>query len=267
MDAILQDRPAVAPWAAPRMLRLPGTEALDPAAWLTRDVAFAGQMALRDRLIAEREREVHALLPGAGHAAAELRDLVLDHLARAPGYARAGAAMRRPDSVAVPLDDPPLVVAGRLVQEDLCLLDRPEGAAEHVLVGAILCFPSNWTLAQKLGRGLLRIHAPVERYDPEMARRVQRMLDNLRPEAPVMRANLLIHDGFALHNPKVEGEKHYAAPGAGRYVRVERQVLLRLPRTRAIVFSIHTSNVAAASLGPEDRAALEAARPGALAPA
>ena len=62
----------------------------------------------------------------------------------------------------VPLDGPPLIAAGRLVQEDLCLLEKPEAAAEHVLTGAILCFPSNWTLAAEAGQGA-RAHPPAGR--------------------------------------------------------------------------------------------------------
>jgi len=89
----------------------------------------------------------------------------------------------------IPLDGEPLIVAGRLVQEDLVVLERPEGGDEHVLTGAILCFPSNWTLAEKFGKGLARIHLPIESYDASIARRVQRMFDLIRPEAPVMRAN------------------------------------------------------------------------------
>ena len=61
------------------------------------------------------------------------------------------------------------------------LLEKPDGAAEHVLTGAILCFPSNWTLAQKFGMRLARIHLPVERYDEAVARRVQRLFDACGP--------------------------------------------------------------------------------------
>ena len=156
----------MAPWMAEHTLRLPGTVPIAPADWLQRDEVFAEQMAYRDRLIAER--------PGCGArdgrercrpAAEELLALVLAHLDGVRGTRASGGAMRRPDGVAVPLDGPPLVAAGRLVQEDLCVLEKPEGGDEHVLTGAILCFPSNWTLAEKFGRGLARIHLPVERYD------------------------------------------------------------------------------------------------------
>jgi hypothetical protein len=266
MPTILHQRLPVAPWMAEHLLRLPGTTPIDPADWLQRDEVFAEQMAYRDWLIEARGPEVHAVLPGAEEAAAELRDLIIGSLAGAAGYSREpDEVMRRPDGVAVPLGGPPLVVAGRLVQEDLCLLQKTPGDAEHRLTGAILCFPSNWTLAQKLGHGLARIHLPVESYDEGLARRVQRMFDMIRPGAPVMRANLLLYDRADLWNARAEFDRHRPAPGAARYVRVERQAMLRLPETGAMVFSIHTYMTTPAALTPEQRERLEAVRPGAFA--
>lgn len=265
MTEILQSRLPVAPWMAAHTLRLPGTAPIDPAAWLQRDEAYGPQMALRDRLIAERPAEVHAVREGAEAAAAETLETVLAHLRNDPGYRVGPDGITRPDGVTVPVDGPPLVVAGRLVQEDLCVLEKPPGGEEHVLTAAILCFPSNWTLAEKLGRGMARIHLPVEHYDEGIARRVQRMLDLLRPEAPLMRANLLVYSTGGLFNPRHEFDRHRPAEGEGRRIRVERQVLLRLPRTGAIVFSIHTYMVAPEALTAEQRAALDAVRPDALA--
>lgn len=265
MTTILQERLPLAPWMEAHTLRLPGTGPIAPADWLQRDDAFAAQMAYRDRLIATREAEVHALLPEARAAADELLALALAHLAEAPGYAREAGAVTRPDGVRVALDGPPLAVAGRLAQEDFCLLDKAAGEAEHRLVGAILCLPSNWTLAQKIGRPLGRIHAPVAEYDDDIARRVQRMFDMIRPGAPVMRGNVLVYSEGDLFNPRAEFARHRPAAGTGRFVRVERQTILRLPETRAVAFSIHTYMVALASLTPEQRAGLAAARPGAFA--
>jgi dimethylamine monooxygenase subunit A len=265
MTEILQSSLPVAPWMAAHTLRLPGTAPIDPTEWLQRDDAYPEQMALRDRLIAERTGDVHAVTDGAGPAAAETLETVLAHLRRDPGYRRDGAAIVRPDGVRVPLDGPPLAVAGRLVQEDLCILEKPAGGDEHVLTAAILCFPSNWTLAEKLGRGMARIHLPVEHYDEGIARRVQRMLDLLRSEAPLMRANLLVYSTGGLFNPRHEFDRHRPEFGETRRIRVERQVLLRLPRTGAIVFSIHTYMVTPEALTLEQRAALDAVRPDALA--
>ncbi len=262
--AILQERLPVAPWMAEHTLRLPGTVPIAPADWLQRDEAFAAQMAYRDRLVAERLEAVHRMAEGCAPAADELLELVLAHLDGVPGYRREAGGMRRPDGVVVALDGPPLVVAGRLVQEDLVVLEKPQGGAEHVLTGAILCFPSNWTLAEKFGMGLARIHLPVAPYDETMARRVQRLFDAIRPEAPMMRANLLLYGEEDLYNARREFERHVPGPDGARFVRVERQVLMRLPVSRAVVFSIHTYMVRPEALSAEQRERLEAVRPGAF---
>jgi hypothetical protein len=225
--------------------KLPGARPLDLREWLVVDDAFAGQMALRDALIARRRGEVLALDPEAGDAARELLDVVLGRIAANPLY-RMGAAVRRPDGVVVDLDrNDPMVTAGRLVAEDLCLLDKRD--VEHVLVAAVLCFPSRWRLDEKIGRPLTRIHRPVAPYDGEVARRVQRLFDGLRPERPLWRANLVRHRDPALFQPVSETEKDRGEAADAGYLRSERQCLLRLPVTGAVVFSIHTTLVRAGS--------------------
>lgn len=263
MSGILQERLPVAPWMTDHSWRLPGTGPIAPAEWLVRDEAFAGQMALRDRLIAERPEAVHALDERARPAAEELLAVVLSHLEGVPGFAREGAVMRRPDGVAVPLGGEPLIAAGRLAQEDFCLHLKLGDEAEHRLLGAILCFPSNWTLARKFGHTLSRIHVPVPQYDDGVAKRVQRLFDGIRPEKPMARANLLIYGEDRLHNPRNEFDRH-RPEGPARFVRVERQTFLRLPATRAVVFGIHTYMVRPEALTGDQRAGLEAVRPGVL---
>lgn len=252
---VLQDRLPFAPWTDPRTRRLPGTLPLDMGEWLEVDEAFAGQMALRDRLIAERPDAVHGLLPAAGAAAGELYDLILPRLP-ALGFAEGSGGMRRPDGVVVPLDRScPLLTLGRLCQADFCLL-QPGDQGEHLLTGAILCFPSGWRLAEKLGRPMLRIHAPVARYTDDIGRRVQRLLDAIRPEAPLWRANAHL-SAAPLFNPLPE-DHHRDGPDRteAAWIRSERQCLLRLPESRAVVFSIHTRRVPLDRLTADQRAAL-----------
>ena len=261
---VLQSRLDFAPWAEPRHRRLPGIQPLDPDDWLRVDDAFAGQMALRDRLIAERHGEVHALLPPAEAPAAELLDLVLEHLRRDRRYRVGGRTVLRPDGVEVALEpDRPLMTLGRLVQADLCLHQPagPQPGAEHVLTGAILCFPAGWTLAEKLGRPLTRIHAPVADYDAGLAARVHRLFDGIQPGRPLWRANVLAYARPELFAPHREGAPRPRPAGPAAYVRSERQCLLRLPRSQAVVFSIHTAVVRREALTPAQAAALAQLHP------
>ena len=230
--------------AAPRAL--PGTAPLDMAGWPVVDEAYAAQMAERARLIAARREDVHALLPAARPAAEELLALVVAQLAARPelGFAGDGSGLRCPDGrQVVPDPGAPLITLGHLLQEDLCILQKRGDS--HVLTGAILCFPASWTLAEKIGRPLRRIHDPVASYDDNIARRVQRMFDGLRAGRPLWRSNLLRFADPALYQPRPEA--HPRPPpdrGQAGYLRAERQSLLRLPETGAVVFSIHTYVVA-----------------------
>jgi hypothetical protein len=238
MDHVFQINLPVAPWREPALARLPGVQPLDMADWLGTDEAFAGQMALRDQLLAERRDAVYAMTPGAADAAEALLALVLQHLG--PGYLRDGDTVLRPDGVRVALGaEPPLITAARLVQEDLCLM-QPGPGDEHVLTGAVLCFPASWTLAEKIGRPLTGIHGPVDVYDAGMAARVQRLFDAIRPGRPLWRQNALVYADPTLHQPRPEAAPRREAPGAGRYLRSEKQCLLRLPSSDAVAFTIHT---------------------------
>ncbi|WP_370584774.1 DUF3445 domain-containing protein [Paracoccus sp. IB05] len=257
--AILQTRLPFLPWMDPRSSRLPGIQPLTDDSWIARDEAFAGQMARRDALISEIPARVHALLPEAEPAARELYDMVLARLGRDPGYrfAQGGAAITRPDGVTIrPDPDQPLLTLGRLVQEDLCILET--GADSHRLTAALLCFPAGWTLSQKIGRSLLRIHEPVEPYDERLARGVQRLFDAIRPEQPLWRMNYLTYDDPELHQPRPESQPR-PRPQEHRYIRCEKQALIRLPVTRAVVFAIHTWLVRADTVTADEHDALLAA--------
>lgn len=252
---ILHDTLPLKVWMDPRLARLPGIVPMRPGDWVLRDAAYAGQMAERARLIAAQPDLVHALMPQARAAAAELHAMIAARLP-AEGFVLAGGVWTCPDGRLVPDDrDNPLITLGLLVQPDLCLMQPgPEG--EHVLTGAILCFPARWTLAEKIGRPLLRIHRPVPSYDTTMARRVQRLFDAVRADQPLMRGNALAHDDPALFVPKPEAEKlPDRTPGSGAYLRIERQCLIRLPVSGAVLFSIQTCVARRDSLTADEDAA------------
>ena len=240
---ILQTRLPYDPFA-PRPL--PGIEPLDMAGWLIRDEAFGGQMRERARLLADHRDRVLAMDETARPAARELLDLVLGL-----AYPGAGEVAVRPDRVEVRIDrGDPLGTLGHLVQEDLCILQKP--GKEHVLTGAVLCFPASWTLSEKFMAPLIGIHAPVESYDGGMAARVQRLFDGVRAGRALWRFNALWYDDPALFQPRGAGEQRapVAADKAG-YLRSERQCILRLPETGAVVFSIHTFVLPRAALATD----------------
>lgn len=256
MDPVFQKHLPYAPWMHAATRRMPGVQPLDPAQWLHCDDAYGGQMALRDHLIAEKRDLVFACLPEADAAAAETLAHILDHLPHE--FTREGQTVTRPDGVAIDLEgDHPLVTAGRLIQEDLTLLMKDEGAVEHRLVGAVLCFPASWTLSEKLGRPLASIHIPVEPYTSQMAKRVQRLFDMVHADRPLWRQNALLYRSPDLFHPRSEAQPRVTADIRPDYLRSERQCILRLPRTGAILFSIHTYMLRFADLAADQIAALD----------
>lgn len=237
MTVILQQTvPSEMRQAAP----LPGVAPCDPEDWLRVDEAYGGQMARRLQLIEGHRDDVIWLDEAARPAVTELLEMTLEVLPKL-GFEQQGERITCPDGrkVCVSRTDP-LASLGALVQEDLCVLEKR--GDEHVLTGAVLCFPAGWLLAEKVGRPLSAIHDPVEEYDPQLAARVQRLFDGVKVERPLWRMNQLWYADAELHQPRSETAPraiHDGRAGAAFY-RSERQCILRLPKTNAVVFSIHT---------------------------
>lgn len=222
--------------------KLPGVRPLGDASWLTVDDAYAAQVDYRRKLIATRRDAVFWQSDTATDAVAELHDAAVQ-LLPALGFSVTARHIFCPDGVELDREaDNPLVTLGKAVQEDICILQKQ--GDEHVLTAAVLCFPAGWTLAEKGGRALSHIHAPVDVYDDTMARRVQRMFNAVRSDSPLWRNNYLHYDNADLFQPLTEAEaatrRTCTNPQTAPYIRAERQSILRLPKTQALVFSIHT---------------------------
>jgi len=212
---------------APPYVRM-GTHSLDLDRWLIADDARTMELALRGRLIDERGPEVFDARPGSEEASEEVLELVVDW-SRARG-------LGDPPTAAHPLE-----AAARHVQEDLCLMVHRDGDW-HLDAGA-LCFPTFWSLQEKLGRPTAVVHGPVAHYADELAPRVDRFFDRLRAETPVWRRNLSIKPYPLLFLPTSRalqpvGDLDVADDGSPMWIRSERQTLRRLPRSGAILFTI-----------------------------
>lgn len=238
---------------------------LDLADWIEPDHHFVRDLATKAALLAAKRDVVFRQEAGSDAAQAETFHLLAAHLAgRCPHrFRRVGEGIEivptgqvvRPDA-----GEPLLMSAARMVQEDLCLLQRE--AEGWRLTAAALCFPSTWSLAEKIGRPMAAIHTGVPGYAGIMGERVARIFDHLKPEMPVWRLNWSIYGDAELHHPDVTSDPDQRFPPdepllRRAHVRVERQTLRRLPETGAILFTIRIYvDPLAALVGHPDQAAL-----------
>ena len=219
---------------------LPGTRPVSPDEWIICDDAFSQQMALRDQLIETKKDKVLAISDEAQEAAVELLKMTLDFCVSKLGYKKNVSKIIRPDKVSVEIDlNEPMTFLGRLVQNDFCILQKKDN--EHVLTAAALCFPASWTLGEKFLKPLIDIHVPVKAYDDNIAKRVQRLFDGLQINRPVWRFNALYYEDPNLFQPRsVNQPRRKPAPNKVKYFRSERQTIIKLPESGAIIFGIHT---------------------------
>ena len=134
----------------------------------------------------------------------------------------------------------PIDAAGRLVQEDLCLVEERDGS--WVMTAGSVCFPSHWRVQEKLGHSVATIHGPVHHYDEELRTRVDNFFSRLRVDRPVWRRNSSIHSHDELFRPEPH-ESPESFDGLGPtdiWLRSEYETLRRLPRTDTILFTIKT---------------------------
>jgi hypothetical protein len=237
MSVILQQS---IPFDASSEKPLPGISPLDPDQWLMIDDAYGAQMALRQELIMTKRDQVIAIDPAAMLAARELLGQVVDYFTRTGAMQHVDGMVHTPDGRKVPVDyDDPMGCMGQIAQNDFVIMEQR--GDEHVLTAAVLCFPASWLLAEKFMRGLVGIHDPIDPYDDQIAKRVQRLFDGIQVDRPLWRFNALRYADPTLFQPR---SMYARRPGVerhvARYLRSERQTLIRLPKTRAVVFGIHT---------------------------
>ena len=264
------------PALPPETVRLPfedgpfrmamGLTSASPDELIELDALYPAQIRERARLLDTRREEVFAALPGSEAASAQVLLRLGELLPRRfPGVFApdGGAIVNLLTGEKWCLRNPrlhPLEVAGRLVQEDLCLLaDGP------VLDAAVLCFPSRWRLAEKIGRPLTGVHEPVPLYADRLARPVDRFLAHLQPGRLATRLNWSVIDDPALFQPvgtyRTERNVAVTAANAGEtlFLRVERQTLSRVLDHVLFTIRVHVTPLGRAIASPEDAARLAAA--------
>ena len=215
-----------------------GTRAIEEAGWLSSDVHRGPELALRRRLYDEAPGEVFDALADTDDPCAEAAALVHAWLATNRPAFLADWDAKLPH---------PLVRAGLAVQEDLCVMQR--GSEGWRLTAGMLCFPTYWRLADKIGRTLDQVHGPVPHYEDDLADKVALFFDRLPAGRTVSRRNwgltahpmLFVPDLDALIQPARFDSQQL-------WLRSERQTLRRLPDTGAILFTIRVQLAPATAL-------------------
>lgn len=230
-----------------------GVEPISPAQWFLLDEQYDNQMRLRRELLDHQRDAVFAARPEALEPAYELLALMAQVLPQEhPGiFAVEDGILRNKrlgESWPVrPTDIHPLMVAGRLVQEDLLLMvqdDPSDPLSKYRLAGGCLCFPNRWRLSEKMGRTAAGVHMPaVPFYQEQLEKRVDDFLRALKPCRSMHRVNWAVHDCDVLFQPQtVHSDEPVTELNAGDvlFARMERSPFIKLPVTGAVLFGIRT---------------------------
>ena len=218
--------------------------------WLEPDEYFYKELLEKETLLANQKNEVFQSIQGSQLAQQEVLDLIVDYmntfhseLVRIDGDKIFIDGIKRNLS-RKEFAEMPLNLAGRIVQEDLCIM--APGDTGYTLEAASLCFPSRWRLIDKIGKRMVDIHSPVPDYEDKLARPVDSFFDKLDINKPVWRVNWSLTDDPDLYQPIRKTSTDYSrsinSKNAGDliFLRCERQTLRRLPDTGWILFGIKT---------------------------
>lgn len=149
------------------------------------------------------------------------------------------------DSTTLPM--PPMEYIGRQVQGDFALLDQREG--NLFLDAGIITCPADWSLAFDAGMSFTEWHGPVPMAHSEgIFERALKYLTAMQVGKPVRRLNWTLTANARMDtSPETYHEwGHERASVTPEnvaekvYLRVELQVLDRMPRSNALMFSIRT---------------------------
>jgi len=202
--------------------------------WLKPKPGDEAVLKLRDELIAAKPEAVLARSAQSEPGVAELAT----YLSARDGFQFSGDA---------------LADLGRRYAEDICIL-TPDGA-QHILSAAVLCFPNRWRLADKAGKPIIAVHAPVPEYADKLSAQVDFFLSRLRPGRCFVRDNWGLVSVPTLHLPDPVAPVNPLRE-ENFYVRREDQSFVKLPNSGVVVFTIRTTVTPWADVPPTDRAGI-----------
>ena len=131
---------------------------------------------------------------------------------------------------------------GMATDADLVVL-RPDDGVWRVTAG-VVCFPSGWSLPEKLGRPLEDIHGIVPGLNAALSERINKFISGLKPGYSWERVNwgLSATDQLSMH-PNLQPPRLLSGTPVNQvWVRVEMQSLALLPDSGGLLFGIRILN-------------------------
>jgi hypothetical protein len=122
---------------------------------------------------------------------------------------------------------------GRTWEPDFVILDR---AAPHQVRGGCVCFPSGWSLQEKIGKSLFLTHAPVPGLNDDLGANISKLLSRIEAGQFFQRTNWGLTGAAEL-----DQHPRHKIPAIGAetdprrvYLRIEWQVLTAISGTSGV---------------------------------
>jgi hypothetical protein len=231
---------------------------MEPTQWLAIGPDHGSFLREKQARLKANPLPFYRTMPGSLPAQAELRSRVIaDLLAQhAEVFTMAdGHLVDRVEGTAHELDSPgvePLAVISQFLEEDFILLQQVDG--QDQITAASNAYSSSGRIVSSVGRNIPWAHKFVPTLNEQLGARIDRVLGNIKVDAPVERFNWLLtpiadrlfpEDPHAANTAAVDNINAALAIDPSRageilWIRVERQTLLRLPESGALAFSIYT---------------------------
>lgn len=229
-------------------LRL-GLSSIEFAEWIQYEEDFADRIKEKEKLIEENGKQVLDAMPGCLLSQQEFLKLVLGNIQQhhADKFVvsdnEVASKNNNKNYIIGNYENNPLELVSYLVADDYCLLE--EDGKDYKLVAASVCAPTWWTLADKMGKPLTNIHAPIAGLEEKIGRMVRHFLQNLKVEDCYQRSNWFLFarpdhcvfpHSFDMYEDMINVNLDNIEDQL--YLRSERQTFRRLENTKAIAFGI-----------------------------
>lgn len=235
---------------------------LDINHWLDMDKYYNHYIEEKRRIWLKYGKENIDWTPGSEDACLELMETVTDHMLErypllftlledkgAKGKIVRNELTKETLNMTHPLKQHPLLYVSKMAKEDFYVVLKDKETNTHYMAAAAVPFPGgSFGINSKIGKNIDAIHTDVPYYKEKLQKSMERWFERMEPDDPVERASwyiswdhkLKVNNVYQLpkFNPNLEEQMRSTDPREFN-VRVERQTLRRLPKSRAIIFTNH----------------------------